>query len=342
MLFNVSIIIPTYNSEKTLPKTLNSIINLDYDKKLIKLIFVDSGSNDSTLNIINDFIQSYSHLFNSIEAVLLKDRVTTSKARNEGAKRAIPGSYLFFVDSDVILRPETLKNLLFILISDPRIGATGALYLTENPSLFEKAMCCRYLGRISEGPAGTGALLIRPEIFYRVGYFNEDLGYPKTLYEDLEYIMRIRKAGYKVLIDGRDPLLHFKPKLRSTSENTDRPRIMKEMINVLKHYRDYLTIERAYALYKVLRVAPMIYVFEYLIYILVFFLLLLSIFIDPLITLLSLATILVISSLYSIMTYKQCSRVIRILAGPAILLSRILRGVALVYFLLIYRRRLKD
>ncbi|MEM1510819.1 MAG: hypothetical protein QW096_13210 [Thermofilaceae archaeon] len=44
-------------------------------------------------------------------------------------------------------------------------------------------------------PDGTGALLVRFEVFEEVGSFNENLGCPRTIYEDLEYVMRIRKAG---------------------------------------------------------------------------------------------------------------------------------------------------
>jgi len=149
----VTIIIPVHNSEKTLPYVLNSIKLLNYPHKYIKIIIVDDRSEDRTLHIAVDFKYENEAEFHSIEVVRLNKEVTTSEARNEGVKRAIPGSYLLFLDSDVILKPDTLDKLIVIAESRPEIGAVGVLYLTSNPSLFEIFTGYRYLGRVSEGPA---------------------------------------------------------------------------------------------------------------------------------------------------------------------------------------------
>lgn len=46
----VSIVIPTFNSEKTIKKTLETIINQTYQN--IEIIISDNGSTDNTINII--------------------------------------------------------------------------------------------------------------------------------------------------------------------------------------------------------------------------------------------------------------------------------------------------
>jgi len=330
----ITIIIPVYNSEKTLPLVLDSLLRLEYPHKYIRIVIVDDSSTDTSPQIAMEFKQKYEEKFHSIEVVRLNQRVTTSKARNEGIKKALPGSYLMFLDSDVVLNSTTVTKLIKLAESDPRMGAVGGLYLTFNPSLFEKVMWYRYLGKVAEGPAGTGALLVKWEIFERVGFFNEKLGYPKTIYEDLEYIMRIRKHGYKVLIDGREPLLHIKfvPTDSSHSKSL-KQRLVKQ---TLKHFVLYISLRKAYALYEVLKIAPLKYKLEYVIYMLIPFALMVMSLYSIIVTLLLLFIMVFSSSLYSLIVYPQITTLtLRILAGPAILLSRVLRALALVPYIIV-------
>jgi len=330
----VTIIIPVYNSEKTLPIVLDSLLRLEYPHRYIRIVIIDASSIDASLQIAMDFKQKYEEKFHSIEVVRLSQRETTSKARNEGIKKALPGSYLMFLDSDVVLNPTTLTKLIELAESNPRIGAVGGLYLTSNPSLFEKVMWYRYLGKIAEGPAGTGALLIKWMVFERVGFFNEKLGYPKTIYEDLEYVMRIRRHGYKVLIDGREPLLHIKfVPIRSNCSKSSKLKLVKQ---TLKHFASYISLRKAYALYEVLKVASLKYKLEYVMYMLTPFVLTILGLHSITMTLLPLFTITFLSLLYSLVVYPQnTSLLLRILAGPAILLSRILRALALILYIMV-------
>ena len=90
----VSVVIPTYNSEKTLHKCLTSIKNQTY--KNIEIIIVDGGSTDETVEIAMSFGAKVYTLLGS----------KMSDATNFGARHA-HGKYLYRVDSDVIL-DETL------------------------------------------------------------------------------------------------------------------------------------------------------------------------------------------------------------------------------------------
>lgn len=329
----VTIIIPTYNSEITLPLVLESILNVDYDKKLIKVVIVDDASNDGTFTVAEDFSRKYSHIFHSIEVVRLQERVTTSKVRNEGVRRAIKYSYYLFLDSDVVLKTSTINELFNVLKYHREAGAAGALCITSNPSLFEKLMWFRYLGKVSEGPAGTGALMVKPEVFEKVGFFNEDLGYPKTIYEDLEYVMRIRKAGYNVLIDGRNPLLHLK---YVDKHKTSKRRNFLPIITIAKHLASYFSPRKAYALRCVLKVAPLRYKVEYATYI-ILTLLLLTLLLTKVEFLFSiLIAILFASSAWSLIVYRnKLNFILKVIGGPVVLLSRLLRSLSLIVYLLI-------
>lgn len=330
----ITIIIPTYNSEKTLPLVLESVLNINYEKKLIKVVIIDDASKDRTFEIADDFRRKCSHVFHSVEVIRLQERVTTSKARNEGVKRAIQDSYLLFLDSDVILKTSTINDLLSILKHHKEVGAVGALYLTSNPSLFEKVMWFRYLGKVSEGPAGTGALLVRPEVFERVGFFNENLGYPKTIYEDLEYVMRMRKAGYRVLIDGRNPLLHFK--LAEKHKFSKRENFLSILNSIVEHLASYLSPTKAYALSYVLKVAPLKYKVEYAVYMILILLLMILSIVNIEFSLLISGALILASSLWSLSIYRsELDFALRVLGGPAVLVSRLLRALSLIVYPLI-------
>ena len=98
----VSIIIPTYNSENTIIKTLNSVINQTY--KNIEIIVVDDESSDNTVNLINDIKDKRIHLIkekNSGPAI----------ARNNGIKES-KGDYILFCDSDDWLEEDIIEKLI--------------------------------------------------------------------------------------------------------------------------------------------------------------------------------------------------------------------------------------
>ena len=103
----VSIIIPTYNSEKTLAKCLESIKNQSY--KNIEVIVVDRFSSDKT----NQIAKKYGAKIYSLNC-------ERAKAKNFGAKKA-NGEYVFFVDSDMELTPNVVKECVNMM-KDPQVG----------------------------------------------------------------------------------------------------------------------------------------------------------------------------------------------------------------------------
>ena len=97
----ISIIVPCFNSGKTLARTLNSVINQTWQNK--EIILVNDGSTDFyTLEIIKEFKD------NSNISVINQKNLGLPSARNIGAKNA-KGSYLYFIDSDDWLEPNALE-----------------------------------------------------------------------------------------------------------------------------------------------------------------------------------------------------------------------------------------
>ena len=89
---DLSIIIPVYNSEKTISKCINSILEQDLKEK--EIILVDDGSKDNSLNILLEYEKKYDFV-----RVLSQENMGQGVARNKGIKIAT-GNYITFVDSD--------------------------------------------------------------------------------------------------------------------------------------------------------------------------------------------------------------------------------------------------
>lgn len=100
----ISVILPVYNVEKYLRECLDSLLNQEYQN--FELIAVNDGSTDNSLSIL----QEYQSKFDKFILVNQKNK-GLSEARNSGL-RHVRGKYIYFLDSDDYILPETFKNLV--------------------------------------------------------------------------------------------------------------------------------------------------------------------------------------------------------------------------------------
>lgn len=101
---SLSIIIPVYNVEKYLPKCLDSIL---VDNSFTgQVICVNDGSTDGSLAILEQYASKYPNI-----EVHSQSNAGLSVARNTGFDKAT-GDYVFFVDSDDWIFPETILKVL--------------------------------------------------------------------------------------------------------------------------------------------------------------------------------------------------------------------------------------
>jgi cellulose synthase/poly-beta-1,6-N-acetylglucosamine synthase-like glycosyltransferase len=113
---------PFFNSEWCINKYFDSILNLDYPKKLLDLILVDNGSSDNTYRLLKHFCKSYSKKYRRIQVLEKKNRVKHTKAFLTTAWNAAlvrnlivdnTGSEdIIFVDSDCLIPPYSIKRLI--------------------------------------------------------------------------------------------------------------------------------------------------------------------------------------------------------------------------------------
>lgn len=116
----LSIIIPCFNSEKTLPVTLESIkasFFTDYE-----IVIVSDGSTDNTTKIARKYTQ---------KIIDLKIKSGPAKTRNIGFRKA-QGKIIVNIDSDVVIEPNTLSIINNFFLKNLQVKALTGMLSTES------------------------------------------------------------------------------------------------------------------------------------------------------------------------------------------------------------------
>ena len=124
----VSIIIPVFNSEKTLKKCITSIINQTY--KDLDIIIVNDGSKDKSDEICKEF-QKKDKRINYI----VQKNSGVSNARNNGLSK-VKGDFITFIDSDDWVENDYIESLIKLLIDhDADVITSSAIDFTDDKVL---------------------------------------------------------------------------------------------------------------------------------------------------------------------------------------------------------------
>ena len=107
----ISIIIPFYNVEKYIEECIKSVVNQTL--KDIEIIFVNDGSTDGSIDIVNKYAKNDSR----IKVLSLKERHGQGFARNRAIDIAT-GDYIGFVDSDDYVEVDMFEKLYVSAIQD--------------------------------------------------------------------------------------------------------------------------------------------------------------------------------------------------------------------------------
>ncbi|MBL7206175.1 MAG: glycosyltransferase family 2 protein [Candidatus Aenigmarchaeota archaeon] len=193
----VSIIIPAYNEEKNIGKTLKAIFSSDYPKDKMEVMVVDDGSNDNTIDIAKSFDVK----------VLKQNHNGKVGALNYGIKNA-SNELIITIDADTILKKDAVKKVLSPF-SDKNMGAVGGAMKIECPkNLLSFFQNIEYVSMslVKEGFSQLfntslgfygSFCCYRKSVLQKIGGFQDS-----TTSEDIDVSLQIRKAGYKSLVLG--------------------------------------------------------------------------------------------------------------------------------------------
>ena len=109
----LSIVIPVYNTQNTLPRCIKSILGQTFSD--YEIILVDDGSTDRSPQLCDEYARKDTHI-----SVIHQKNGGLSDARNTGIAES-KGEYLTFVDSDDAIAPQTLQSLMKELYQHPDV-----------------------------------------------------------------------------------------------------------------------------------------------------------------------------------------------------------------------------
>ena len=195
----ISFVVPAYNEEHELPRTLSAIQDAVRDRKF-EIIVVDDRSTDATAAVAE----------RAGARVISIQRRHIAAARNAGGRIAV-GDTLFFVDADTRINHRHVEGAITALEDGfsgggARVAIEGSIPLWGR--LFVSTFCALYFGL----NFGAGAFLFTSRRnFEKVGGFDEQY----FVGEEVYFSVALRRLGrFKVL---REPILTSGRKLRMYS-----------------------------------------------------------------------------------------------------------------------------
>jgi len=199
----ISVVVPAFNSAANLERCLDALSRSNVEFELI--VADDASSDPAAVEVMRRADQGY---------LRLEKNGGPGVARNAGVRRA-GGEIVAFIDSDVIVAPDTLEKLGRVFADEPDVDACFGSY-DEAPDARSVVSTWRNLLHHyvhQNGPrdastfwAGCGA--IRREVFLELGGFDERFGRPSI--EDIELGMRLRAAGHVIRLAPEIQVKHLK------------------------------------------------------------------------------------------------------------------------------------
>lgn len=200
----ISIIIPVLNEEKYIDGCIDSIIDFDYPKENLEIIFVDGNSTDKTVEIITSYQDKYKYI-----KILNNNKKIVPISMNIGIKES-RGEYIVRLDAHAIYPKNYISELLKW---SKKLDAdnVGAVCLTEIKSNTNIAKAIKF---VMSDKFGVGNSLFRVgtddvkevdtvpfgfykrEVFKKNGFYNEQL----DRVQDLEFNKRLKNNGGKIFL----------------------------------------------------------------------------------------------------------------------------------------------
>ncbi len=200
----ISIAVITYNSEKTVVETLNSILNLNYDLSCIDLVISDDASQDNTVFFVMEWLDKYGSAFYSRKIIQHNENKGISFNVNS-AWKACQGQWIKSIAGDDLLFPNCINSLIKHLQSNPSdkviiakqesFGFQKGIILPKQYDFFDLDSESQYRDLLIKGPfLPSPTLFINKSILIEVGFCNENYRW----IEDYPLFLKLCKSGFKI------------------------------------------------------------------------------------------------------------------------------------------------
>lgn len=184
----VSVVIVAYNKADTLADAINSV--LEQTCRDFEVLVVDDGSTDDTAERVKVYGDKIRYL--------PKKNGGTGSARNLGIARS-QGRFVAFLDGDDLWLPRKLELQMMAFEREPGLAAVqcGAYCVDPSLKVIEKRLCAPAQDTLLDFllfrnmPAFASCVVVRKEIFDRIGGFGTDL----VILSDWDMCCRLARAG---------------------------------------------------------------------------------------------------------------------------------------------------
>lgn len=202
---SISVIIPCYNAEKTIMRTLEAL-----DRQTVKgfeVVLADDGSSDNTASAAKSFKPKNYKLI-----VIPEKHAGPAVQRNRGAEKA-KGRILLFTDSDCVPDRKWVKEMVKPFTDKSIVGVSGTYCTLNKEKLIarfegyeiekrhQKLAKQKYIDFIGSFSAGY-----KKSIFKKFGGFSTE--FKKADAEDPELSFKIAGAGYRMLFNPKAIVAH--------------------------------------------------------------------------------------------------------------------------------------
>ncbi|HDL02474.1 MAG TPA: glycosyltransferase family 2 protein, partial [Candidatus Pacearchaeota archaeon] len=206
----VSIIIPVWNEEKSVARTLESIFSSDYPSKKFEVILVDNNSKDKTMQIAKKIQQKHTKL-----KIYHETKQGKGCALNLGIKKA-SGDIIFSMDADTLVEPQSVKEMARYFKNPEITSVTPSMLIYKPKGILQRVQQAEYLFGLFIRKAFTSVngIHVTPGAFsaYRKTFFDKYGGYDENnITEDLEMSLRIQYEGHSIEYSPESPAYTIAP-----------------------------------------------------------------------------------------------------------------------------------
>lgn len=201
--YEISVIIPTYNGEQYLARSIDSVLNQRFNGK-IQIVVIDDGSTDATPEIIDRYANSNSNVL-----AIRQENSRQGMARNQGILAA-GGTYITFLDSDDVLPENALSELWTIALRHNTRIAAGIVTSCQEGGKNQKINQSYY--HYSKAPEVIDAEHW-PHVFYdpscvgklykRSFLWENKLFFPQSFHEDQVFCFNLFSTNEKIAITSK-------------------------------------------------------------------------------------------------------------------------------------------
>jgi cellulose synthase/poly-beta-1,6-N-acetylglucosamine synthase-like glycosyltransferase len=261
-----TIVIPAYNGEYHVIKTINSVVKLEYPHDRFEILVINDGSKDRTEKIVREYIKKYEKNNsgkNHVSLRLINQPCNMGKAEalNTGVKQA-KGEYFACIDADSTVESDALLYMMDMFQKDKKLAIATPVMKVDNPETWlqkfqrleymSSALIIKLMGYMNANYVAPGPFSVyKLSVLRKLGKFDG-----KYNIEDQEIAWRAQKHHYKIRQCSRAFVYTVAPK-NLKSFTRQRTRWFRGSILTMYMYRD-MTLNKKYGDFGLFQIPLMI------------------------------------------------------------------------------------